>query len=89
MALGKPIIVRNIDWFSELPDEACVKIGPEDGVEELAAVIRALASSPEMRLRLGQEARRYVERECDPRRVARQYAEFLWDVYLSIVQSRV
>jgi len=89
MALGKPIIVRNIDWFSELPDETCVKIGPEDGVEELAAVIRALASSPEMRLRLGQEARRYVERECDPRRVARQYAEFLWDVYLSIVQSRV
>jgi len=89
MALGKPIIVRNIGWFGELPDEACVKIGPEDGVEELVAVMRALASSPEMRLRLGQEARRYIERECDPRRVARQYAEFLWDVYLSIVQSRV
>jgi glycosyltransferase involved in cell wall biosynthesis len=89
MALGKPIIVRNIGWFGELPDETCVKIGPEDGVEELAALMKALATSPEMRLRLGQEARRYVERECDPRRVARQYAEFLWDVYLSIGQSRV
>jgi glycosyltransferase involved in cell wall biosynthesis len=89
MALGKPVVVRNTGWFSELPDEACVKIGPEDGVEELVAVMRALASSPEMRLHLGQEARRYVERECDPRRVARQYAEFLWDVYLSVGQSQV
>jgi len=89
MALGKPTVVRNVGWFGELPDEACVKIGPEDGVEDLAAVMRALASSPDMRSRLGEEARRYIERECDPRRVARQYAEFLWEVYLSIGQSRV
>jgi len=89
MALGKPVVVRNTGWFSELPDEACVKIKPEDGVEELATVMKALASSPDMRFRLGHEARRYIKRECDPRRVARQYAEFLWDVYLSIVQSRV
>ncbi|MDW8068302.1 MAG: glycosyltransferase family 4 protein [Anaerolineae bacterium] len=86
MALGKPVIVRNIGWFSELPDDACVKIGPEDGVEKLAAVMRALAASPEMRFRIGQKARDYIQRECDPSRVARQYAEFLWDVYLSIAR---
>ncbi len=27
MALGKPVIVRNIGWFSELPDGTCLKIG--------------------------------------------------------------
>lgn len=84
MALGKPIIVRNVGWFSELPDGTCMKIGPDDGVEKLAAVMRALADSADMRLQIGQEAQRYVQRECDPHRVARQYAEFLWDVYLSI-----
>ncbi len=87
MALGKPVIVRNIGWFSELPDDACVKIGPEEGVERLAAVMRALAASPEMRLQIGQQARHYVQRECDPARIARQYAEFLWDVYTSVAIS--
>jgi len=84
MALGKPIIVRDIGWFSELPNYACVKIGPKAGVEELSVVMRSLADSPERRLHLGQEARRYVQRECDPRRVARLYAEFLWDIYMTI-----
>lgn len=87
MALGKPIIVRNIGWFSELPDDACVKIGPEDGVEQLAAVMRALATSQEMRFRIGQKAQDYVRRTCDPSQVAQQYAEFLWDVYISIATA--
>lgn len=87
MALGKPIIVRNIGWFGELPDDACVKIGPEDGVEKLAAVMRALATSQEMRFRIGQKAQDYVRRTCDPSQVAQQYAEFLWDVYISIATA--
>lgn len=89
MALGKPVVVRNIGWFSELPDDACVKIGPEDGVAKLAAVMRTLAASPEMRLRIGQEARRHIQRECDPSHVAHQYAEFLLDVYGSIASPWV
>jgi glycosyltransferase involved in cell wall biosynthesis len=85
MALGKPVVVRDIGWFSELPDDVCVKIGPEDSAEKLAAVMRALAASPEMRLRIGREAQRYVQRECDPSQIARQYAEFLWDIYWNTV----
>lgn len=83
MALGKPIVVRNIGWFGELPDEACVKIESYGGFEELASVMRDLVTSPEKRFRIGQEARRYIQRECDPCRVARQYAQFLWEVYSS------
>jgi len=85
MALGKPIIVRDVGWFSELPDDACMKIGPEEGVEKLAAVMLTLGTSPEMRMQLGQEALRYIQRECDPYHVARQYVEFLWDVYWNTV----
>lgn len=83
MALGKPVVVRDIGWFSELPDDACVKIGPEDGVEKLVAVMRALATSQEMRFQIGKKAQDYVRRTCNPSKVARQYAEFLWDVYIS------
>ncbi|MBC7227603.1 MAG: glycosyltransferase family 4 protein [Thermoflexales bacterium] len=87
MALGKPVIVRDIGWFSELPNDVCVKIGSEDGVEQLASVMRTLAISPEMRFRIGQNAKCYIQSECNPSRVAHQYAEFLWDVYLSIVNA--
>ncbi|MGC8947134.1 MAG: glycosyltransferase family 4 protein [Anaerolineae bacterium] len=88
MALGKPVVVRDIGWFSELPEGTCLKIGPEDGVERLTAALLSLATSPEMRLHLGKESRRYIQQECDPHLVARQYAEFLWEVYLSIIQPR-
>ncbi len=86
MALGKPTIVRSIGWFDELPDHTCAKIGPEAGIEELTATMRFLAGSSEKRLHLGLEARRYIQRECDPRRVAGLYAEFLREVYWSIVR---
>lgn len=88
MALGKPVVVRDIGWFSELPDEACVKIGPEEGAEKLATIMLTLGTSPERRMRLGQEAVRYVRRECDPQGVAKQYAEFLWEVYWNIIDVR-
>lgn len=85
MALGKPILVRDIGWFSELPNEACVKIGAEDGEEKVAAVLLTLGTSPEMRRHLGREALRYIQKECDPYRVARQYTEFLEYVYRKTV----
>jgi len=84
MALGKPIIVRDIGWFGELPDNACVKIEPDEGVEALVTAMKHLATSPGMRFRIGQEARRYIQRECDPPHVAREYAEFLREVVLSL-----
>ena len=81
MALGRPLIVRDVGWYSELPDEACLKIGPGAGVDDLASAMLTLGTSSEARQRLGDEARRYVQTECDVSTVARRYAEFLWAVY--------
>ena len=81
MALSRPLTVRDVGWYSELPDTACLKIGPEAGAVELASTMLALGTSSEMRHRLGDEALRYVRGECDASVVARRYAEFLWSVY--------
>jgi glycosyltransferase involved in cell wall biosynthesis len=81
MALGRPLIVRDVGWYSELPDRACLKIGPNAGVDELASAMLALGSSAETRQRLGEEALRYVQTECDASIVARRHAEFLRIVY--------
>ncbi len=81
MALGRPLIVRDVGWYGELPDGTCLKIGPDAGVDELASAMLALGSSAETRQQLGEQALRYVQTECDPSTIARRYAEFLRVVY--------
>ncbi len=81
MALGRPLIVRDVGWYSELPDSSCLTIRPDAGVDELASGMLALGTSTEARRKLGQEALRYVRRECDAPTVARRYYEFLQMVY--------
>ncbi len=81
MALGRPLIVRNVGWYSELPDGTCLKISPTAGVAELASVILVLGTSPDTRQSMGEQARRYVQTECNVATVARRYADFLKSVY--------
>ena len=81
MALSRPLIVRDVGWYRELPDGSCLKIGPGAGADELASAMLTLATSAEARRQLGAEALRYVQRECDASTVARRYYEFLQIVY--------
>jgi len=89
MALGRPLIVRDVGWYGELPDRACLKIEPDAGVDELASAMLALGSSAEARQQLGEQALRYVQTECDASTAARRYAEFLRGVYERACMSLV
>ncbi len=77
LALGKPLVVSDVGWFSELPDDAVVKV-PVDAHEEstLAAAFEALADA-EVRRALGSRARELVEREHRLDRIAEAYAAAL------------
>jgi glycosyltransferase involved in cell wall biosynthesis len=61
LGLGTPVIVSRNGWFAEIPDHCCIKIGL-DGQEEdnLTAAMLVLAEQPELRQRLGDNARRYI-----------------------------
>jgi glycosyltransferase involved in cell wall biosynthesis len=77
LSLGKPLVVSDVGWFSELPDEVAVKV-PVDGheVETLAAALEALADAG-VRAGMGEAARRLVEREHSVAAVADVYADVL------------
>jgi len=77
LSLGKPLVVSDVGWFAELPDEAVIKV-PVDGREEdtLAAALEALADG-EVRRAMGAAARDLVEREHRLDRVAEAYAAAL------------
>ena len=50
LSLGKPLVVSDVGWFSELPDEVALKIPVDDQeVETLEAALELLASRPDVR----------------------------------------
>jgi glycosyltransferase involved in cell wall biosynthesis len=75
LSLGKALVVSDVGWFSELPDNAVLKVPVDEyEVQTLAAALRlAVEHAGE----LGATARSYVEREHSLDRVAGDYAAAL------------
>ena len=78
LSLGKPLVVSDVGWFAELPDDVALKVpvGGDEEVDALAAALERLAD-PGVAARMGDAARAYVEREHDLGRVAGLYAAAL------------
>jgi glycosyltransferase involved in cell wall biosynthesis len=90
LSLGKPLVVSDVGWFSELPREAVVKV-PVDEREEvtLLAALEALADSG-VRAAMGARARELIDREHRLDLVAEAYAAALEELAGgAAVQERV
>jgi glycosyltransferase involved in cell wall biosynthesis len=78
LALGKPCIVTDHAWFSELPDSCAWKIGyGESEVEELLRALENLIEDPMRCEVIGGEAQRYALDNCAPGKVATRYREII------------
>jgi glycosyltransferase involved in cell wall biosynthesis len=78
LSLGKPLVVSDLGWFSELPDEVVAKVVPDEReVDTLAGVIEALCTRDDLRAAMGRAARAHAEREHSVDRVAELYAAAL------------
>jgi len=78
LVLGKPLVVSDVGWFAELPDEVALKI-PVDAheAETLGAALELLASNDRARTAMGDAAREYVAAEHDLERSAEAYVAAL------------
>jgi glycosyltransferase involved in cell wall biosynthesis len=79
LSLGVPLVVSDVGWFSELPDEVALKV-PEGGPDEIPALTEALdrlGGDADLRARISAAVREYVAREHDLVRAARLYAAAL------------
>ncbi len=77
LGLGKPLVVSDVGWFSELPDEVAAKVPVDEREEDtLLAALEALSDEP-ARTAMGQAARRLAEGEHRLDRVADAYAAAL------------
>jgi hypothetical protein len=78
LSLGRPLVVSDLGWFAELPDEVAMKVPVDDDeVPALATALELLAASEVTQRAMGDAARRYVAREHDLHQVAEGYASAL------------
>jgi glycosyltransferase involved in cell wall biosynthesis len=75
LSLGRPLVVSDVGWFAELPDDAVLKV-PVDEFE-VPTLEAALELAARHGSTLGVNARAYVEQEHDLGRVADLYATAL------------
>jgi glycosyltransferase involved in cell wall biosynthesis len=77
LSLAKPLVVSDVGWFSELPNDAALKVPVDEREEQtLAAALQALAD-PDVRRAMGEAARRIAQTEHRLDRVAERYAAAL------------
>jgi glycosyltransferase involved in cell wall biosynthesis len=79
LSAGTPLVVSDVGWFSELPDDVALKAAPDEReIEMLVAAFETLAT-PGVRETMGAHARELAQSEHDLERVAELYAAALED----------
>ena len=82
LSLGKPLVVSDVGWFSELPGDVALKVPPDDDeVATLTAGLELLAARPDVREAMGTAAAELARREHDVERVA--------DLYVAALETAV
>jgi len=78
LSLGKPVVVSDVGWFSELPGDVALKVPPDDDeVATLTAALELLAGRDDVREAMGARAAELAERDHDVEHVADLYVAAL------------
>ena len=78
LSLGKPLVVSDVGWFSELPDAIAAKVPVDEWeVDTLARTLELLSERPDLRKAMGRAAREHVTTEHELERVAELYVAAL------------
>jgi glycosyltransferase involved in cell wall biosynthesis len=81
LSLGKPLVVSDVGWFSELPGSVAAKVPVDEfEVATLAAILVRLAEDEGLREQMGAAAAEHARREHDLGRVADLYLAALEEV---------
>lgn len=81
LGCGRPLVVSDVGWFSELSDEIAIKVptGPGE-TDALADAMRLVAGDEPRRTAMGAAAERYAEDKLDVERVAELYRRAIVEV---------
>ncbi len=77
LTLGKPLVVSDVGWFGELPDDVSLKVPVDPWETRTLEAALALLCEPGARAAMSAAALDYVRREHDLGKVAERYVEAL------------
>lgn len=78
LSLGKPLVVSDVGWFSELPEGVALKVPVDEReTDDLEAALELLLTREDVRDELGPAGAALARREHDLERVAERYAATL------------
>lgn len=80
MLYGKPLLVTDAGFFTELPDSCVIKIDPENEIDDVIAALEVQCTSPEAGRSLGQRAQSWASQTF----TAEGYAQNLIEVALQV-----
>jgi glycosyltransferase involved in cell wall biosynthesis len=81
LGLGQPTILSDIEPLAGFPEGCCAKVPPDHGEEDLlVAILERLAVDHELRVQMGQNARKFVDRHHGLARIAQEHLSFFEQV---------
>ena len=88
MGLGVPTIVSDIGPLAGFPEGCCIRVPPDQYEEDtLLAFFNLLAEQPDLRQRLGENGRRFLNTYHSARNIARQYLAFIEQTVVAEAKS--
>jgi glycosyltransferase involved in cell wall biosynthesis len=76
MAMGKPAVVARRGMLPEIVEHGVTGFVIDDTPESLSEALLSLAQNPQLRIKMGEEARKAAMRRFDPKRQASQVGAF-------------
>jgi len=76
MGMEKPVLVSNVGSFKELPDSAVIKINLDKTEEDSILDELSALSKLDYRNLVGKNAKKYIEKEHDPKKIAYEFYDF-------------
>jgi glycosyltransferase involved in cell wall biosynthesis len=78
LSLGKPLVVSDVGWFSELPEGVALKVPVDEReTDVLESALELLVTREDVRTEMGRAASELARRDHDLDRVAEQYVAAL------------
>ncbi len=74
MSMGKPCVVTDIGWFSELPDECVIKVKKDISVEQL---VQTIDLSLKKGQKIAEKGKNYVKMQCSEKSIAKIIKSFI------------
>lgn len=80
MSLGKPIIVSDNGFYSEIPEECVLKISLENEQKELIEKLEEFVKNQQDMIHMKENVIKFVEEQFSPKRYAQSLVEFMKEI---------